>query len=118
MDCQKNSASAIAEAAGLGFGPRCLGQGVGAELGDAAVGADDEGQRERVPVFVGVRGVVVRRARRQGVPGAAVVSGDVGAVGADGDPGFVLLVVGDGRAVAVGRGLGGLPVLPAVGGDG
>jgi hypothetical protein len=42
----------------------------------------------------------------EGCPVAAVVAGDVGAVGAYGDPGFGLCVVGYGAAVAVGWGLG------------
>jgi hypothetical protein len=41
-------------------------EGFGAELADAAVGADDEGEREGVPVAVGVGGSVevARRARQ------------------------------------------------------
>ena len=34
-------------------------EGGGAEFADAAVGADDEGQRESVPVLIGVGGVVL-----------------------------------------------------------
>ena len=69
------------------------------------MGADDEGEGEGVPVFVGVGWVVVRGF--EGCPVAAVVAGDVGAVGAYGDPEFLLGVVGYGGAVAVGWGLGG-----------
>ena len=42
------------------------GEGVVAELADAAVRADDEGQRERVPVLVGVGGFVLGGARDEG----------------------------------------------------
>ena len=45
-------------------------EGGGVQFADAAVGADDEGEGEGVPVFVGV-------------------GGDVGAVGAYGDPEFL-----------------------------
>ena len=73
----------------------------GVEQADAAVGADDEGQGERVPALVGVGGVDGGGFERS--PVAAVVGGDVGAVGADGDPGVCGGVVGDGGAIAVGR---------------
>ena len=75
-------------------------EGVGAELADAALGAYDEGERESVPVFVSVRWVLC--GGFEGAPVAAVVAGDVGAVGAYGDPGFGGGVVGYGAAVAVG----------------
>ena len=72
----------------------------GAELADAAVGAYDVGEREGVPVLVGVGWVLI--GWFQGCPVAAVVRGDVGAVGAYRDPEFLLGVVGYGAAVAVG----------------
>ncbi len=61
-------------------------EGVVAELADATVGADDEGEREGVPVFVGVGGLAW--AGPEGRPVPAVVPGDVGAVGAGGYPRF------------------------------
>ncbi len=84
-----------------------------AEFADAAVGADYEGEREGVPVAVfgnlvgagGERGVGMESA-----PVAAIVGGDVGAVGAYGDPGFVGGGVGYGGAVAVGWCGGGCPM--------
>ena len=75
---------------------------LGIEFADAAVGANDEGQRDGVPVGVGAGGLVERGIGMNGVPVPAIVGGDVGAVGADGDPGFGGGVVGDGGAVAVG----------------
>ena len=65
--------------------------------------AHDEGKREGVPVFVGVGWVL--RTGFEGCPVFSVVAGDVGAVGAYGDPEFLLGVVGYGGAVAVGWGL-------------
>ncbi len=61
-------------------------------MSDAAVWADDEGQRESVPV------AVVER-----LPGFAVIAAEVGAVGAYGDPEFEGLTPLGGGAVAVGR---------------
>ncbi len=87
-------------------------EGVFAEVAYAAVGAYDEGEREGVPVLVGVGGVVGAGFER--APVAAVVGGDVGAVGAYGDPGVVVAELGDGGAVAVGGRNGGVPVLTAV----
>ena len=49
------------------------------------------------------------------MPVFSFVAGDVGAVGAYGDPEFLSWVVGYGAAVAVGWGLGGLPIVSAVG---
>jgi len=63
-------------------------ESVGAKLGDAALGANDEGEGKGIPVAV-----------VEGLPGAVVVAADVGAVGAGGDPeleGFAAL---DGGAV-------------------
>jgi hypothetical protein len=68
-------------------------EGFGAELADAAIGAYDEGEGEGVPVLVGVGWVLC--GGFEGGPVAAVVVGDVGAVGAYGDPGFGGGVVGD-----------------------
>ena len=82
------------------------------EAADAAVGADDEGEGEGVPVLVGVGGFA--RSGQERAPVAAVVGGDVGAVGAYGDPGFGGGGVGYGGAEAVGWGDGGEPVFPAV----
>ena len=67
------------------------------------MGADDEGEGEGVPVlvFVGLGGGI-GEVGFEGVPVAAVVGGDVGAVGAYGDPGFGGGVVGYGAAIAVG----------------
>jgi len=73
------------------------------------VRAYDEGEREGVPVFVGVGWVVVRWF--EGCPVFAVVGGDVGAVGAYGDPEFLGGVVGYCAAVAVGLSLGGYPTV-------
>src|SRR5580658_4479820 len=84
----------------------------GAEAAYASVGADDEGEGEGVPVFVGVGWVVV--GGFEGCPVLAVVAGDVGAVGAYGDPEFLGGVVGYGGAVAVGWGLGEIPGFPGV----
>ena len=77
-------------------------QGGGVEDADAAVGAYGEGEGEGVPVLVGV-GVFVGDGV-EGAPVAAVVGGDVGAVGAYRDPGAGGGVVGYGGAVAVGWG--------------
>src|SRR5579863_768344 len=63
---------AIGSVAMLGFG-NC----VRVEARDAAVGPNDEGQREGVPVAV-----------VEGVPGLAIVARKVGAVGTGGDPEF------------------------------
>ena len=76
----------------------------GTELADAALRAYDVGEREGVPVLVGVGWVLV--CGFQGGPVAAVVRGDVGAVGAYGDPEFLVGVVGYRTAVAVGWRLG------------
>jgi hypothetical protein len=79
-------------------------EGVSAELADAAFGAYDEGERESVPVFVGVGWF--GGGGFEGAPVFAVVAGDVGAVGAYGDPGFGVGRVGDGsgsRGVGFGR---------------
>jgi len=67
-------------------------QCLGIELADAAVGADDEGEGEGIPVFVGVGWLVAGRGER--APVFAVVGGDVGTVGAYGDPEFLGGVVG------------------------
>ena len=79
----------------------------GAEAAYATVGAYDEGERESVPVFVGVGWIVAGGC--EGRPVFSVVARDVGAVGAYGDPEFLSGVVGYGGAVAVGWGLGGTP---------
>ena len=50
----------------------------------------------------------------EGAPVAAVVGGDVGAVGAYCDPGFGGGVVGYGGAVAMGWGLGGCPRVASI----
>ena len=84
------------------------------EFADAAVGADDEGEREGIPVPVGVGRLVQHANRMKGAPGVAIIDRDVGAIGANGDPGFALRVVGDRGAVAVRRGLGRVPGLAAV----
>ena len=81
----------------------------GAEAAYASVGAYDEGEGEGVPVFVGVGWVVA--GGFEGCPVFSVVAGDVGAVGAYGDPEFLGGVVGYGGAVAVGWGLGGFGFL-------
>ena len=75
----------------------------GAEFAYASVGAYDVGEREGVPVFVGVGRI--GGAGFEGAPVAAVVGGDVGAVGAYGYPEFLLGVVGYRGAVAVGFGI-------------
>ena len=85
----------------------------GAEAAYASVGAYDEGKGEGVPVFVGVGWVVA--GGFEGCPVFSVVAGDVGAVGAYGDPEFLLGVVGYGGAVAVGWGLGYVPISDVVG---
>ena len=72
------------------------------ELADPAVRADYEGKGERVPVAVGVGRFVQCRIRMQCAPVFAVIGGDVGAIGANGDPGFGGGVVGHGGAVAAG----------------
>src|SRR5579875_889584 len=82
------------------------GEGVWFEHANAAVGAYDEGERKGVPVLVGVGGIAGGGVGFEGAPVAAVVGGDVGAVGASGDPGVVGGVVGYGGAVAVGWGGG------------
>jgi len=74
------------------------------------VRAYDEGEGEGVPVFVGVGWVVAGGCER--MPVLAVVAGDVGAVGAYGDPEFLGGVVGYGGAVAVGWGLGRYQLFP------
>jgi len=53
------------------------------------VGADGVGEGEGVPVLVGVGRFVEGGVGFEGVPVVAVVGGDVGAVGTDGDPGLV-----------------------------
>jgi hypothetical protein len=54
------------------------------------VGTDDKGEREGVPVLIGVRRFVERRVGTEGPPVAAIVCGDIGAIGTYGDPGFVV----------------------------
>src|SRR3974390_1364534 len=88
------------------------------EFADTAVGAADVGKRECIPVAVGVGGFVECGVGMDGTPVAAVVGGDVGAVGAYGDPGFAGGVVGYGGAVAVGRSCRGMPCSSAVSGEG
>jgi hypothetical protein len=85
---------------GSGFRGLFLGVGDGAEAAYVSVGAYDEGEGEGVPVFVGVGWVVAEGF--EGCPVFSVVAGDVGAVGAYGDPEFLGGVVGYGGAVAVG----------------
>src|SRR5215469_10465182 len=82
----------------------CGGEGVVAEFAYAAAGAYGEGEREGVPVLVGVG--LIEGAGFEGRPVLAVVSGDVGSVGAYGDPGFGLFVIGHRAAIAAGWGLG------------
>lgn len=77
-------------------------ESVGPEFTYAAVGADHKGQRVCVPVLIGVQRFACRRL--QGMPVAAIVGGDVGAVGAYGNPEFLLGVVGYGTPVAMGWG--------------
>jgi hypothetical protein len=60
------------------------------------VRSDDEGEGESVPVLVGVGWVF--GGGLEGGPVLAVVVGDVGAVGAYGDPEFLLGVIGYGGA--------------------
>ena len=79
-------------------------EGGGVEDADATVGAYGVGKAEGVPVLVGVG--LVGGGGFEGVPVAAVVGGDVGAVGAYCDPGFGGGVVGYRAAVAVGWGGG------------
>ena len=79
-----------------------MGVGDGAEAAYAAVRAYYEGEGEGVPVFVGVGWVVAGGG--EGCPVFSVVAGDVGAVGAYGDPEFLGGVVGYGGSVAVGWG--------------
>ena len=55
--------------------PDCRAERSGVQAGDAAVGSNNEGERERIPV------AVVER-----LPGAAVIAAYVGAVSAGGDP--------------------------------
>src|SRR5579863_9623850 len=80
-----------------------FGKSLEVEPADAPIGADDEGQRQRVPVAV-----------VELLPGAAVIAAEVGAVGAGGDPDFEGLAPLHGRAVAVRRSGGRRPVLAAI----
>ena len=75
---------------------------MGIEFRDATVGADNEGKREGVPVAVGVWRLVKGGIGMEGLPGAAVVGGNVGAVGAYSDPRLGSGIVGYGGAVTVG----------------
>ena len=84
--------------------PDSWSQRLGIEFADPTVGADDEGERESVPVLVRIGGFVERGVGAEGTPVAAVVGGDVGAAESYGDPGFGGGVVGYGGAVAVGWG--------------
>ncbi len=77
-------------------------QSIRVEYPNPPVRPNDERQRERVPVLVGA-GRLSRRGLER-TPVAAVVGGDVSAVGANGDPGRGGGVVGYGGAVAVGWG--------------
>ena len=58
---------------------------------DPALRAHDVGERESVPVAIGVFGFMQGGIGVDGSPVAAVVGGDVGAVGAYGDPEFLTL---------------------------
>ena len=80
------------------------------EFANAPMRADDKGKREGIPVLVGIGSLAKVRIGMKRAPVAAVVGGDVRAVGADGDPCLRLRVVGDGGAVAVRRGNGKLPM--------
>src|ERR1035437_9906823 len=62
-------------------------------------------QGQRLPMLIRVGRLVERGVGFQDAPVAAVVRGDVGAVGAYGDPGFVGGIVSYGGAKAVGWGL-------------
>ena len=84
--------------------PDSWSQRLGIEFADPTVGADHEGERESVPVLVGIGGFVERGIGAEGTPVAAVVGGDVGAAESYGDPGFGGGGVGYGGAVAVGWG--------------
>ena len=66
----------------------------GVKSANAAFWAYDVGERKCVPVSVGVRGFVQGGVGVDGMPVSAVVGGDVGAVGAYGDPDFSFVVVG------------------------
>gem|GEM_PF-4259310 len=78
-------------------------QRVRIEFADAAMRACYKGKRQRVPVAVGVGRFTRCGVGMQRAPVLAVVGGDVGAVGANGDPGFRVGVAGDGGAEAVGK---------------
>ena len=75
---------------------------IDAEFADAAFGAHHEWKGESVPAFVSVRSV--SRGRLKGTPVEAIVGGNVGAVGADCDPGVCGAVVSDARAITARRG--------------
>ncbi len=72
---------------------------------NAPVRTDDEGQGKRIPVAVGIGCLMQCWIRTKSVPVFAVISGDVGAIGPNGDPGFSGWIVGYSRSIAVGRGL-------------
>jgi hypothetical protein len=72
----------------------------GIEFADSTARANDEGEGEGVPAFVGIGWVL--RTGFERCPVFSVIAGDVGAVGAYGDPKFLLGVVGYGGAEAVG----------------
>jgi len=77
---------------------------------DPALRAHDVGERESVPVAIGVFGFMQGGIGVDGSPVAAVVGGDVSAVGAYSNPRFAGGVVSNGGAVAVRRGLRGEPM--------
>ena len=82
-------------------------QGRHVQPADAPVRTDNEGKGKRIPVPVRIRSLVQCRIRPKSLPVLAVISGDVGAVRTNGDPGFGGWIVGYSGAVAVRRGGGG-----------
>ncbi len=76
------------------------------EFADPPMWPDHKRQRKRIPVAIRVCRFMQRRIRMQCAPVFAVIGGDIGAVGANCDPGFTGGVIGDGGAVTVWRGCG------------
>jgi hypothetical protein len=74
----------------------------GPQSANTAFGANNEWKGESVPVFVSVRSV--SRGGFKGTAVEAIVGGNVGAVGADRDPGVGGGIITDTRAIAVRRG--------------
>jgi hypothetical protein len=85
-----------------------------AELANPTMRADYKGQGNRIPVPICIGRFLDCSVREKGTPVSTIIGGDICTVRANGDPDLRLLVVGDRRAITVGRFCGRSPVLSAI----